>query len=128
MAAKPNYDFRERRANLGKTGCMTLVRDLTRGTAMVALAFAVAGFVTLSGTAWAETWMLLGREGGCVTLAEAAQREPDFTGVAGPEDLARRLRAKGHAVALREMGTAEVRVVAVEAPDAGIGVVFAEAR
>ena len=104
---------------------MTLVRALTQGTAIVALAIAATGYVTSSGTAWAETWMLLGREGGCATLAEAARRKPAFIGVAGPEQLARRLRAKGHAVTLREMGTAEVRVVAVEAPDAGIGVVFA---
>jgi hypothetical protein len=31
-------------------------------------------------------------------------------------------------VKLREMGTASVRVVAVEAPDAGIGVIFAPPR
>ena len=104
---------------------MTPLRALTQGTAIVALAVAATGFVTSSGTAWAETWMLMGREGGCVTLAEAARRKSEFKGVAGPEELARRLRAKGHAVTLREMGTAEVRVVAVEAPDAGIGVVFA---
>ncbi len=104
---------------------MTLTRPLTQGMAMVALAFAAAGLVTSSGMAWAETWLLLGREGGCVTLAEAARRKPEFKGVVGPEDLARRLRANGHAVTLREIGTAEVRVVAVEAPDAGIGVIFA---
>lgn len=104
---------------------MTLAQTLTKSTAMVALAVAAAGIVTSSDTAWAQTWMLLGREGGCVTLAEAARRKPEFEGVAGPEDLARRLRANGHAVTLREMGTAEDRVVAVEAPDAGIGVVFA---
>ncbi len=98
------------------------------GKIMVVLAIAAAGFVTSFGTAWAETWMLLGREGGCATLAEAARRKPVFDGVAGPEDLARRLRAEGHAVTLREMGTADVRVVAVEAPDAGIGVVFAPRR
>ncbi len=92
---------------------------------MVALAVAAAGFVTGLGTAWVETWMLLGREGGCATLAEAARRKPEFEGVAGPEDLARRLRANGHTVTLRETGTAAVRVVAVEAPDAGIGVIFA---
>jgi len=42
---------------------------------MVALAFAAVGMVTSSGTAWAQTWILLGREGGCVTLAETARRE-----------------------------------------------------
>ncbi len=95
------------------------------GSRTAALAVAASGFATLPGTAWAETWMLLGREGGCATLAEAARRKPEFDGVAAPEDLARRLRANGHTVTLREMGTAEVRVVAVEAPDAGIAVVFA---
>lgn len=110
---------------------MPLIRALIQGTAIVAivaivaLATAATGFATSSGWARAETWMLLARAGGCVTLAEAARRKPLFKGVAGPEELARRLRAKGHAVALREMGTAVVRVVAVEAADAGIGVVFA---
>ncbi len=93
--------------------------------ALPVIAFAATELVTSSGTAWAETWLLLGREGGCVTLAEAARRKPEFKGVAGPEDLARQLRATGHEVTLREMGTADVRVVAVEAPDAGIAVVFA---
>ncbi len=98
---------------------------VARGTIIVAFAVAAAGLVTPFGTAWAETWMLMGREGGCASLAEAARRKPVFDGVAGPDELARRLRADGHAVTLREMGTATVRVVAVEAPDAGIGVIFA---
>ena len=92
------------------------------------MAAAWTGPATRSGVAWAETWMLLGREGGCVTLAEAARRKPVFQGVAGPEDLAQRLRPKGYAVTLREIGTAEVRVVAVEAPDAGLGAIFAPAH
>ena len=92
---------------------------------MVALAFAVAGPATSSGTAWAETWMLMGREGGCVSLAEAARRKPEFEGVAGPEDLAQRLRADGHVVTVNENGTAETRIVTVEAPDAGIAAIFA---
>jgi hypothetical protein len=125
LEPKSNYDFRKLGAHLGKILFMTLARALTQSAAMVALAVAAVGMVTSSGTAWAQTWILLGREGGCVTLAEAARRKPEFKGVAGPEDLARRLRANGHAVTLREMGTAEVRVVAVEAPDAGIGVIFA---
>ncbi len=95
---------------------------------MVALAVAAAWLVTTSATTSAETWMLLGREGGCATLAEAARRKPVFDGIAGPDELARRLRANGHTVKLREMGTASVRVVAVDAPDAGIGVIFAPER
>ncbi len=98
---------------------------MTQSTALAVLAVAAIGIVTSSGTAGAQTWILLGREGGCVTPAEAARRKSEFKDVAGPEDLARRLRANGHAVTFREIGTAEVRVVAVEAPDAGIGVVFA---
>ncbi|MCZ6448264.1 MAG: hypothetical protein O6831_08495 [Alphaproteobacteria bacterium] len=76
-------------------------------------------------TASVETWMLMGREGGCVTITEAARRKSEFNGVATPEDLAQRLRAKGHTVTLREMGTTEVRVVAVEAPSASLTVIFA---
>lgn len=69
--------------------------------------------------------MLMGREGGCVTIAEAALRKSEFKGVATPEDLSQRLRTKGHMVTLREMGTKEVRIVAVEAPSAGLAVIFA---
>ncbi len=98
---------------------------VARGTIMIAFAVAASWLVTAPATASAETWMLMGREGRCATIAAAARRKPVFDGIAGPEDLARRLRADGHVVTLREMGTAAVRVVAVEAPDAGIGVIFA---
>ncbi len=53
---------------------MTLARALIQSAAMVALAVAAVGIVTSSGTAGAQTWMLLEREGGCVTLAETARR------------------------------------------------------
>ncbi|MCZ6637462.1 MAG: hypothetical protein O7C66_04625 [Alphaproteobacteria bacterium] len=89
------------------------------------IAVAIAGIATSPGTALAETWMLMGREGGCVTITEAARRKSEFDGVATPEDLAQRLRAEGHTVTLREMGTTEVRVVGVDAPSAGLAVIFA---
>ncbi len=54
---------------------MTLAQALIQSAAMVALAVAAVGMVTSSGTAWAQTWILLGREGGCVTLAETTRRE-----------------------------------------------------
>jgi len=54
---------------------MTLARALIQSAALVALAVAAIGIATSSGTTRAQTWMLLGREGGCVTLAEAARRE-----------------------------------------------------
>jgi len=107
---------------------MTMVRALSGRAVLLALAFVAAELVTARGTAWAEGWMLMGREGGCVSIAEAAQRKPEFEGVARPEDLAQNLRAMGHAVTLNEIGTAEVRVVAVEAPDAGIAAIFAPAH
>ncbi len=104
---------------------MTLVRTMTRHAALLVLAYVAAGFAFSPGTAWAETWVLMGREGGCVSIADAALRKPEFKGVAGPEDLAQKLRADGYVVTLNEIGTAETRIVAVEAPDAGIGAIFA---
>ena len=89
------------------------------------ITLAIAGITVFPGPALAETWMLMGRHGGCVTIAEAAIRKSEFNGVATPEDLAQRLRAKGHTVTLREMGTTEVRVVGVEASSAGLAVIFA---
>ena len=97
--------------------------NITRVVATIGLV--VVGIAALPATASAETWMLMGLEGGCVTIAEAALRKSEFNGVATPEDLSQRLRAKGHTVTLREMGTTEVRVVAVEAPGAGLAVIFA---
>jgi len=48
---------------------------LTQSAALAALAVAAIGIATSFGTTRAQTWMLLGREGGGVTLAEAARRE-----------------------------------------------------
>jgi hypothetical protein len=81
-------------------------------------------FILLPSIADAETWMLMGREGGCVSLAEAAQRKPVFLGITSPEDLAQRLQTEGHDATLREIGTAENRTVILDAPGAGLSVIF----
>jgi len=89
------------------------------------MTLAIYGILALPVPAVAETWVLMGREGGCVTITEAARRKSEFNDVVTPEDLVQKLRAKGHTVTLREMGTPEVRVVSVEAPSAGLAVTFA---
>ena len=107
---------------------MTVLRDVTRRVAWPFLALVVGGLWASPTAGWAETWVLMGREGGCVSLAEAAQRRPEFENVSEPEDLAKQLRTEGHVVSLNEIGTDEARIVSVEAPDAGIAVVFAPER
>jgi hypothetical protein len=75
LEPKSNYDIRILGSHLGKILFMTLARALIQSAAMVGLAVAAIGIVTSSGTARAQTWMLLGCEGGCVTLAETTRRE-----------------------------------------------------
>lgn len=85
----------------------------------------VMACVVLPAVAQAESWMLMGHEGGCVSLADAARRNAVFVGITGPEDLARRLRAEGHDVTLQEVGTAADRAVTLDAPGAGLSIIFA---
>jgi len=123
MTVRSTYDSHAFDFGRG-TWHMVLARRMTRLASVIVASWLIA----LSSAAWAETWVLMGREGGCVSLADAAAQKPEFEGIAGPEDLAQKLRAQGHTVTLNEIGTAETRVVAVEAPDAGIAVVFVPER
>jgi len=72
----------------------------------------------------APEWFLMGRHGGCVTLAEAANHEAVFEGVSSPEDLADEVRRRGAAVEVKESRADGVTVVQVTAPALGLAVMF----
>ena len=73
----------------------------------------------------AEEWMLMGREGGCVTLDAAAERRPVFSGITTPDQLVARLRAEGEEVSRKDLvEQGGVTVVQVDAPGQGLGLIF----
>jgi hypothetical protein len=72
----------------------------------------------------AEQWMLMGREGSCVTLAKAAERKAVFRGIATPDQLVARLRSQGVEVRTQEIRQGGTTVVQVDAPSRGLGLIF----
>ena len=76
--------------------------------------------------ATAGEWMLMAREGGCVTIAEAAERQPVLDGISTPDELVERIREQGEGVSRNDIPfTNGVNVVVVEAPGLDLGLVFA---
>ena len=72
----------------------------------------------------AENWMLMGREGGCVTLVEAALRMPFLDGVTAPDQLAAKLRRQGEEVSRQDIGEGDVIAVQIDAPGLDLGLKF----
>jgi hypothetical protein len=68
--------------------------------------------------------MPMGREGGCVTIAAAAERRPALSGITTPDQLVARLRAEGEDVSRKDLvEQGDVTIVQVDAP--GPGLIFA---
>jgi hypothetical protein len=94
---------------------------------MKSLVVAVVVFLVFAGSASrlrAEEWVLMGREGGCVTLAQAAERRPLFSGITTPDQLVAKLRRQGEDVRRQDMQQGDVTVVQVGAPGLGLGLIF----
>ena len=72
----------------------------------------------------AEQWMLMVRDGSCVTLAKAGERRPEFRGITTPDQLVARLRAQGVEVRAQENRQGGTTVVQVDAPGRGLGLIF----
>lgn len=87
----------------------------------------LAPVILHAGTAKAE-WRLMGRHGGCATLAEAAARKDILKGISSPQDLADRLRAQGEKVGLTETKGPRGAAVFVEAPGQGLSLIFVPAE
>jgi hypothetical protein len=63
-------------------------------------------------------------EGGCVTLAEAAERRLVFSGILTPDQLVDRIRRQGEDVRRHDIVQGDVTVVQVDAPGLGLGLIF----
>ena len=94
------------------------------------LALPVVSAMALALAVWpappllAEEWMLMGREGGCASLAQAATRRPLLSGIQTPEELVARLRENGEVVHRQDIGEGDVAVVQIEAPGLDLGLIF----
>ena len=92
---------------------------------LVAPAMILAIFFSLPPSpASAEDWMLMGREGGCTTLAQAAARRPLLSGIATPEALVAKLRQDGEEVRRQDIKEGDITIVQVEAPGIDLGLIF----
>ena len=92
--------------------------------ALVVAVVVVLAFAGSASGARAEEWRLMGREGGCVTLAEAADRLPLLSGIATPDQLVAALRRQGEEVRRQDIAGGDVTVVMVEAPGRGLSLIF----
>jgi hypothetical protein len=94
---------------------------------MKLLVVAVVVFLVFAGSApglRAEEWMLMGREGGCVTLAQAAERQSLLKGISTPDQLVAEIRRRGEEVHSQDILQGDVTVVQVEAPGLDLGLIF----
>jgi hypothetical protein len=72
-------------------------------------------------------WLLAGREGACAPLSLLEKRGAEFRGIESPEQLAKKMRAAGHKVEIKEHHLASRPAVEVRVPDRGIYVMFVRA-
>jgi len=94
---------------------------------MKMLVVAVVVFLVFAGSApglRAEEWMLMGREGGCVTLAQAAARRPLLNGISTPDQLVAEIRRQGEEFRRQDILKGDVTVVQVDAPGLDLGLIF----
>lgn len=92
------------------------------GPVLAAVVFLV--FAGSASSVRAEEWRLMGREGGCVTLAEAAERRPLFSGIATPDQLVARIREQGEDVRREDILQGDVTIVLVNAQGLDLGLIF----
>ena len=94
---------------------------------MTALVAAGAVFLVFAWSAprlRAEEWMLMGREGGCVTLAQATARLPLLSGVTTPDQLVAKIHRQGEEVRRQDIKQGDVTVVQLDAPGLELGFIF----
>lgn len=69
-------------------------------------------------------WVLMSRQGDCVSLSGAAQRKPVFQGVSTPGELIEAVRRQGEAVTVNRTEFGKATVVEVTAPGLGLAVLL----
>lgn len=74
------------------------------------------------------TWLLAGREGECAPLSLLEKKGTEFRGIDSPELLAKKMRAAGHKVEIKEHNLASRPAVEVRVPERGLYVMFVKAE
>jgi len=74
------------------------------------------------------TWLLAGREGECAPLSVLEKRGTEFRGIDSPDLLAKKMRAAGHKVEIKEHNLASRPAVEVRVPERGLYVMFVKAE
>ena len=74
------------------------------------------------------TWLLAGREGECAPLSLLEKKGTEFRGIDSPELLAKKMRAAGHKVEIKEHTLASRPAVEVRVPERGLYVMFVKAE
>ncbi len=72
----------------------------------------------------AEPWMLMGREGGCVEIAQAAARKELLSGIESPDQLADRLSGRGEGFQREDVAKNGVAVARIDIPKRGMSLIF----
>jgi hypothetical protein len=73
-------------------------------------------------------WMLAGREGACAPLSLLEKKGSEFRGIESPDQLAKKMRAAGHKVELKEHKLSSRPAVEVRVPDRDLYVMFVKAN
>ncbi len=96
---------------------------------MLGLVMAAFSIPVASWPAMGAEWALMGRHGGCTSLASAAARKPVFEGVSSPHELAAKLRRQGADVSTKDVVVGGgVTMVEVTAPARGLYLMFVPAE
>jgi hypothetical protein len=69
----------------------------------------------------ARPWLLMGRHGACVEIAEVAHRRPVLSGITTPQALVDRLRRRGEPVRIERLAE---EAVTVTAPGERLALIF----
>jgi hypothetical protein len=76
----------------------------------------------------AGAWLLAGREGDCAPLSLLEKRGDEFRGIESPDQLAKKMRAAGHKVEIKEHNIASRPATEVRVPERGLYVMFVRAE
>ena len=73
-------------------------------------------------------WLLAAGEGECAPLSLLEKKGAEFRGIESPDHLAKKMRAAGHKVEIKEHNLASRPAVEVRVPERGLYVMFVKAE
>ncbi len=100
-----------------------MIRIAANRSALALLAMALSASLAARAQA-GEPWMLMGREGGCVELAKAAQRKEILAGITAPGEFAARLAALGEPFTREDIARDGTTVVVMGVPERQLSLIF----